>query len=154
MVQLASRLGGRRRWVAALVGLAIVGGAGTAAALVSSAANDGHRGPVAQITHVAPATIGTTQPAPTTTTAGPTTTTAPTDGTAAAPSRPRGPASPPGHSEGAAIVGSAPSPPAPPSEEIIVCESPTVDQNGVITSSQRAYRAPAGTPPPPGCHLG
>jgi len=41
------------------------------------------------------------------------------------------------------------------SEVILVCESGTVTHaNGVETSSSVAIRVPAGTPVPPGCHLG
>jgi hypothetical protein len=40
-------------------------------------------------------------------------------------------------------------------EIILVCESGTVtDTSGVETSSSVALRVPAGTPVPPGCHLG
>ena len=31
---------------------------------------------------------------------------------------------------------------------------PVTDENGYETSSSHAYRAPGGTQPPPGCHLG
>lgn len=38
---------------------------------------------------------------------------------------------------------------------VLVCESGTVtNANGVETSSAVATRVPAGTPVPPGCHLG
>jgi len=44
---------------------------------------------------------------------------------------------------------------SPAHEVILVCESGTVtDANGVETSSAVATRVPAGTPVPPGCHLG
>jgi hypothetical protein len=68
-----------------------------------------------------------------------------------------------GSTRGAAVapssnaVSSSPpaaAPPPAPTSEIIVCESPIIDQNGVRTASETVYRAPAGTPPPSGCHLG
>lgn len=40
---------------------------------------------------------------------------------------------------------------SPPAEDIIVCESNTVDQDGIETSSSVASRVPAGTPVPEGC---
>jgi hypothetical protein len=46
----------------------------------------------------------------------------------------------------------APSAPLP--DVIIVCESTTIDTNGIETSSETVWRAPAGTPIPPGCHAG
>ncbi len=46
------------------------------------------------------------------------------------------------------------SPPPAADEIIIVCETTTVSQNGIETSSSVAYRAPVGTPIPLGCRKG
>lgn len=38
-------------------------------------------------------------------------------------------------------------------EQVVVCESGTITQGNVSTSSAVASRVPAGTPVPPGCRL-
>jgi len=73
---------------------------------------------------------------------------------------PADPVAPPASAPPAGPTNGQPGGPAPsepvvePAEIVIVCESTVVDENGYETSSSYAYRAPAGTPIPPGCRQG
>jgi len=127
----------RRRGVAvALGGLVLVLGSATGAGFLASSGAATKRAPSLHVASLLPRTTIPTAPPTTTTT---TTTVLPN----AAPS-----GSPRVQSGAPAAA------PQAPATEIIVCESPnTTDSNGVQTGGETAYRAPAGTPPPVGCHL-
>jgi hypothetical protein len=127
----------RRRGLAvALGGLVLVLGSATGAGFLASSGAATKRAPTLHVASLLPRTTIPTAP-PTTTTTTTTTTTVPP------------PAAPRVQSRTPAAA------PQAPATEIIVCESPnTVDSNGVQTGGETAYRAPAGTPPPVGCHLG
>lgn len=138
MGQIARFFSHRRRMAAVVVGLIVVIGAGIGAVVLTSPGRTER--PFVKASRNAPS------PAPVTTTS-----------TIAAPTVP---AVDPGPSPSAPPLEltdqrpGSPPPSAVAAEVIIVCDSPVIDENGYETSSSYAYRAPAGTQPPPGCHLG
>jgi hypothetical protein len=135
---------------AAIAGVVLVVGVGVGAAFALSSG-----GPTRH-----PASVRSSGTVPTTAAATTTTSAAAPTTTAAVPnpsgSDGSGGATAQGGSRAAATGGAPAAAPAqaPPAEEIIVCVSPNQTNGGVQTGSETAYRAPAGTPPPPGCHLG
>jgi hypothetical protein len=139
MVRVFQTLSRRRGVAVALGGLVLVLGSATGAGFLASSGAATKRAPSVHAASLLPRTTIPTAP-PTTTTTTTTTTVVPN----AAPSgSPR------------VQSGTPAAAPQAPATEIIVCESPnTVDSNGVQTGGETAYRAPAGTPPPVGCHLG
>jgi hypothetical protein len=135
MVRVFQTLSRRRGVAVALGGLVLVLGSATGAGFLASSGAATKRAPSLHVASLLPrTTIPTAPPTIATTT---TTTTVPP------PAAPR------------VQSGTPAAAPQAPATEIIVCESPnTVDSNGVQTGGETAYRAPAGTPPPVGCHLG
>jgi len=125
----------RRRGVAvALGGLVLVLRSATGAGFLASSGAATKRAPSLHVASLLPRTTIPTAP--------PTTTTTTTTTTVPPPAAPRVQFRTPAAA------------PQAPATEIIVCESPnTTDSNGVQTGGETAYRAPAGTPPPVGCHL-
>jgi hypothetical protein len=150
----------RRPGRAALCSCLVVAALISGAVLLMASVSDAHS--ASSVASVA-RTATTTEPAPT-----PASTVPPTTTTGAAPvspaTQPAGTAGAnPGSAPGAAVAPSsnagssstpAAAPPPAPTSEIIVCESPIIDQGGVRTGSETVYRATAGTPPPSGCRLG